>query len=140
MNDDERRRRFADARVARLATVTADGRPRIVPVVFALVGDAAYSAVDHKPKSTRKLGRLANVRATGVASILVDRYDEDWTSLWWVRVDGVARVLDADSVDGSRGIDALVGKYPQYADARPLGPVIRVDVRRWSAWDGSIPE
>ena len=134
MNDDKRRTRFADARVGRLATVTEDGQPRIVPVVFALVDDAVYSAIDHKPKSTRRLGRLANIHATGVASILVDRYDEDWTSLWWVCADGPAQVLDADTVDGGRGIDALVGKYPQYADARPLGPVIRIDVRRWSAW------
>lgn len=134
MNDDERRARFADARVGRLATVTGDGQPRIVPVVFALVDDAVYSAVDHKPKTTRRLGRLANIRATGVASILVDRYDEEWSSLWWVRADGPAQVLDADAVDARRGIDALVGKYPQYAEARPLGPVIRIDVRRWSAW------
>lgn len=123
-----------------MATVTDDGRPHIVPVVFALVGDAVYSAVDHKPKSTRRLARLADIRATGVASILVDRYDEDWTSLWWVRADGPAQVFDADTDDGLRGIDALVRKYPQYADARPLGPVIRVDVRRWSGWDGSAAD
>lgn len=134
MDDDERRKWFADARVGRLATVTEDGRPHIVPVVFALVDDAAYSAVDHKPKSTRRLGRLANIRATGAASILVDRYDEDWTSLWWVRADGPAQVLDADTVEGRRGIDALVVKYPQYVDTRPLGPVIKIDVRHWSAW------
>ncbi len=134
MDDDERRTRFASARVGRLATVTGDGRPRIVPVVFALVDEAVYSAVDHKPKSTRRLGRLADIRATGIASVLVDRYAEDWSTLWWVRADGPAQVLDADTVDGRHGIDALVAKYLQYADVRPLGPVIRIDVAHWSAW------
>jgi len=134
MDVDECRRRFAASRVGRLATVTADGLPRIVPVTFALVGESAYSAIDHKPKSTRHLGRLANIRATGVACLLVDRYDEDWTRLWWVRADGAAAVIGASSVDGRRGIDALVEKYPQYAAARPRGPVIRVAIARWTGW------
>lgn len=137
MEERERRRRFAAARVARLATSAADGTPHLVPVVFALVGDEAYTAVDAKPKTTRALRRLDNVRETGRASLLVDHYDEDWSALWWVRADGAARVLDAGSPEGAAGIVALVDKYPQYADAPPPGPVIAVHVERWRGWSAT---
>ena len=86
------RERFASARVARLATTGPDG-PHIVPIVFALAGDTIYHAVDHKPKRTTALKRLANLRADPRASVLADAYDEDWTRLWWARADGVARIL-----------------------------------------------
>ena len=91
------RQRLAQARVGRLATVTADGRPHVVPVCFALAGGRIYTAVDAKPKSTRALQRLDNVRATGRASLLVDHYEEDWSQLWWVRVDGPAEVIDSSA-------------------------------------------
>lgn len=117
-----------------MATVTAGGAPRIIPIVFAVVDDTLYSAVDRKPKTTQRLHRLANIRATGRASILVDHYDEDWTALWWVRVDGPAQVLKPDSDEGGLAIDALTGKYPQYDGARPTGPVIRIDAHRWTSW------
>ena len=79
------RGRVADARVGRLATVTARGRPRVVPGCFVLDGETIYSAVDDKPKSTFDPLRLDNLRATGVASLLVDHNEEDWSRLWWVR-------------------------------------------------------
>ena len=82
--------RLALARIGRLATVTPAGRPHIVPVCFTLHDGRIVTAVDAKPKSTTALARLDNVRATGRASLLVDHYDEDWTRLWWVRVDGPA--------------------------------------------------
>ena len=130
------RERFAAARVARLATLAADGVPHLVPVTLALVAegdvDVVYSAVDHKPKSSRRLRRIANVEATGVATLLVDRYDEDWSQLWWVRADGAARVVSGD--EAARGVDALVHRYPQYDEHRPEGPVIAVHVTRWSGW------
>ena len=130
------RERFAAARVARLATVDAQGLPHLVPVTFALVTEGAldivYSAVDHKPKSSRRLRRTANVEATGVAALLVDVYDDDWTHLWWVRADGRGRVAAGD--EAARGVDALVHRYPQYGEHRPDGPVIAVQVTRWSGW------
>ena len=95
MNDDEMRVRVADARVARLATVTSDGWPHLVPCCFALDGDVVYSAVDAKPKSTLALRRLANLQANPRAVLLVDAYAEDWSSLWWVRVDGLGRVIES---------------------------------------------
>jgi PPOX class probable F420-dependent enzyme len=121
--------RLAHARVGRLATVTAAGRPHVVPVCFALTGGRIYTAVDAKPKSTRALRRLENVRATGRASLLVDHYEEDWSQLWWVRVDGPAEVLDSNAA-----LDALAAKYEQYRVDRPAGPVIAITPERWRSW------
>lgn len=127
--------RFVDARVATLATVSADGAPHVVPVVFAAVGGVVYTAVDDKPKTTRRLRRLSNIAATGRVSLLVDHYDDDWSRLWWIRVDGRAEVRAADDARG--GIDALVAKYRQYGSARPAGPVIAVRVSGWREWSAS---
>lgn len=137
MEADEARRRFVAARVARLATVTAQGAPHVVPVVFALVDDVAYTAVDGKPKSTRQLQRLANVAATGRASLLVDEYREEWTALWWVRVDGSAQVLAVDSSEAGDALEALTRKYPQYVSAPPAGPVIAVRLQSWRSWEAT---
>ncbi|MFD1813777.1 TIGR03668 family PPOX class F420-dependent oxidoreductase [Rhodococcus gannanensis] len=125
---------FATARVATLGTVTPEGLPHVVPVVFAMTGGVIASAVDGKPKSTRELRRLANVRASGRATVLVDEYDEDWTRLWWVRADGPADVVDATSPVGAAGVAALRRKYPQYGEAPPAGPVIVVRPDRWVSW------
>ena len=120
---------LALARVGRLATVTAAGRPHVVPVCFALAGGRVVTAVDAKSKVTTELTRLENVRATGRASLLVDHYEEDWSELWWVRVDGVAEVIRSESA-----IDALAEKYAQYRTARPAGPVIAIAPERWRSW------
>jgi PPOX class probable F420-dependent enzyme len=122
--------RFASVAVARLATVDPAGVPHLVPIVFAVTGDVIHSAVDAKPKSTRRLRRLANIAANPRVSVLADHYEDDWTRLWWVRADGVARVLDA-SPDG---LAALVARYPQYRATPPPGPFLRIAVERWSAW------
>jgi PPOX class probable F420-dependent enzyme len=126
--------RLASARVGRLATVTALGRPHIVPVCFALHEGRIFTVVDAKPKATTALVRLENVRATGRASLLVDHYEEDWSNLWWVRVDGVAEVLHSD-----RAIDALAAKYAQYRAERPAGPVIAIEPEQWRSWVASEP-
>jgi PPOX class probable F420-dependent enzyme len=128
------RRRVQEARVARLATVRPDGRPHIVPCCFAAVdGDIVYSVVDAKPKSTLALRRLENVRLTPTVSLLVDHYGEDWTTLWWVRLDGTARVVDAGGIR-DQALGYLSEKYDQYVQQPPPGPVIAIDVRSWSAW------
>lgn len=124
------------ARVARLATVRADGRPHIVPVCFVLDGDVVYSAVDHKPKRSRRLLRVANVESTGHASVLVDAYGEDWSTLWWVRLDGRGRVVD-DPAEIEQAVTALTAKYPQYRERPPGGPVLAVDITAWSGWAAS---
>jgi PPOX class probable F420-dependent enzyme len=127
------RTRVAGARVGRLATVTDEGRPHLVPCCFALVGDTVYSAVDAKPKSTLALRRLANVRATGHASLLVDHYDDDWSALWWVRVDGAGRVVESGP-ERDTALAALATKYEQYRRTPPPGPVVALDITRWRAW------
>ena len=129
----ELRERVAAARVARLATVDAAGNPHLVPVCFALAGDVVYSAVDDKPKRTHDLARLANVRAHPVATLLVDHYDEDWSALWWVRMRGLARVVDAGE-EHERAVALLRDKYPQYAAHRLDGPVLAVVVDEWRSW------
>src|SRR5207249_11144921 len=115
MDRDDAARRVAAARVARLATIGADGRPHVVPVCFVLAGDTVYSAVDRKPKRTTALQRLANVRADPAATVLVDHYDEDWTMLWWVRLTGRGRVLDQGD-ERERALQLLRDKYPQYRE------------------------
>ena len=123
---------FASARVARLATVREDGSPHLVPIVFAVAGDVIYSAVDAKPKRSRSLRRLANIAAEPRVSVLADHYEDDWSRLWWVRADGLARVLDASPA----ALAALTARYPQYRDTPPPGPFLEITVDRWSGWSG----
>jgi PPOX class probable F420-dependent enzyme len=130
LDEEEARSRFAAARVARLATVSADGQPHLVPVTFALSGTEIVFAVDHKPKSTHALRRLRNIAANPAVSFLADAYDEDWTRLWWVRADGAA------TIEAPGPVPALVAKYAQYAERPPEGPVVRTRVARWSGWAG----
>jgi len=131
--DPQWRDRAATAPVARIATVRADGRPRVVPCCFALTGDRLYWAVDHKPKSTRQLGRLDDIAAHPTVSLVVDHYDEDWSELWWVRMDGEARVVE-DEDERERALDLLAAKYQQYRDHRPSGAVVAVTISRWQSW------
>ena len=81
-----------------------------MPVCFAVDGDRIVSVVDHKPKATTSLRRLDNVRAHPAVSLLVDHYDDDWTRLWWVRVDGTATVRD-DGPEHESAVDLLAAKY-----------------------------
>jgi PPOX class probable F420-dependent enzyme len=132
----EARRRFAAARVARLATVAADGNPHLVPLVFALLEETIYSVVDAKPKRTAELQRLENIRANGHAALLADHYEEDWDRLWWARADGTGRVLDPEEPEAERALAALRERYPQQ---RPTGAVLAVDVECWSGWSAAGP-
>jgi PPOX class probable F420-dependent enzyme len=133
LDTDDARRRFAAARVARLATVSGDGQPHVVPVVFAVEHDTVLIAVDHKPKRHRALKRLRNIAENAAVSLLVDHYDDDWDALWWVRADGTATVTDAEPVLGQARA-ALGARYPQHRAEPPEGPAIVVEVARWSGW------
>ena len=137
MDRETMRRLVSPAPVARLATVRRDGHPHVVPVCFVITEDVVYSAVDGKPKRHRHLQRLSNVRATGTASLLVDEYDDDWSRLWWVRLDGRARLVD-NTAEAERAIHALSDKYPQYRDQPPSGPVLAIDVQRWVGWSATM--
>jgi PPOX class probable F420-dependent enzyme len=128
------RQRFAAARVAYLATADAAGRPHIVPVTFAVDGDVIYSAVDAKPKRSTALKRFANITANPAVALLVDHYADEWNELWWVRADGIGRVVDPNDPEGVRALSLLADRYPRFV-AR--GAVLAVDVRRWSGWAAS---
>ncbi|MFI6490241.1 TIGR03668 family PPOX class F420-dependent oxidoreductase [Streptomyces sp. NPDC050564] len=146
MDENEARRRFLTARVARLATVDAEGRPHLVPVVFAQYGDCGrrrdeiVTAVDRKPKRSPRLKRLRNIAAHPAVCLLVDAYDEDWDRLWWVRADGDARILPPDAPESrvrdeyTAAIAPLREKYAPYRSQPPDGPVIAITVHRWHGW------
>ena len=132
------RRRFAHARVARLATVDRKGNPHIVPVCFALEGDQIITVVDNKPKSTNALRRVSNVRANPHVSLLVDEYDEDWSQLWWVRVDGDAWLVPKDRPEFEDVLAPLYEKYRgQYGMYGVPGPALVIDAQRWTGWASS---
>ncbi len=117
------------ARVAHLATVDPAGRPHVVPICFALDGATLYTAVDEKPKRTRRLQRLRNIEANPRVEVVIDHYDDDWALLWWVRLRGTARI-----VDDPRAMELLAAKYAQYRAHPPAGPVIAVTIEERSEW------
>ena len=133
LSESGSRELFVAARSACLGTVDAAGAPHLVPITFAVDADRVYFAVDAKPKSSPHLKRLDNIRRHHTVSLLADHYDADWTRLWWVRADGVARIL-AEQEDRDAPIRLLTAKYPQYEQQPPQGPVIEIDVARWSGW------
>ncbi|MFB4314454.1 TIGR03668 family PPOX class F420-dependent oxidoreductase [Actinomadura sp. 21ATH] len=92
--------------------------------------------MDHKPKSSRDLKRLANVRANPHVSLLADHYDDDWDRLWWVRVDGHARVIE-DAAGMAGPVALLAGRYRQYRERPPEGPVIAIAIDRWTGWSAT---
>ena len=124
---------LAAAPVVRLATVDGGGRPHIVVTTFAVAGGHIYTAVDQKPKSTRELKRLQNIRSNPAVSVLADHYADDWDRLWWARADGNAVVVTQPE-DMARAIRLLAERYPQYRADPPHGPVIDITVTRWSGW------
>jgi PPOX class probable F420-dependent enzyme len=133
VDEQEVRRRVSRARVGRLATVRGDGTPHLVPICFAVVGDTVVSAVDEKPKTTRRLQRLANVEANPAVTLLVDHYDEEWSEVWWARVDGRARVVE-DGPERNAAVAALRAKYEQYERVGIAGAAVVIDSDRWSGW------
>lgn len=133
--DQDLRDRIAVVRVARLASIRPDGTPHVVPITFAVdaSGGGLVTAVDHKPKSTTELQRLANIEANPAVAVLIDHYQDDWSRLWWARADGTARV-HRDGHEREKAVDRLVDKYGQYRPRRPAGPAIIVVIERWSSW------
>jgi len=136
MDASEMRSRVAAARVARFATVSADNRPHIVPITFALDGGTLYFAVDAKPKRTTNLKRLRNIAANPAVSVLIDHYEDEWERLWWVRLDGTARIVTAPG-ESEHALDLLAHLYPQYVVTRPAGPVVAVAIESITGWSAS---
>ena len=130
------RERVRTAKVARLATIDPDGRSHLVPIVFVLDGQRLYSAVDAKPKRSRRLRRVANARERPDVTVLVDHSEDDWGQLWWVSLRGRARVLDTGE-EAERALRLLVEKYEQYRREPPGRPVLAVDILEWRNWAAS---
>ena len=143
LTPDEARRRFAAAPLARLATLRPDGTPHVVPVVFALEDEVVYTVVDPKPKASPELARLANVAANPRVTLLVDHYEEDWSRLWWVRAEGLGRVVRAGP-ERDRALSLLRTKYPQHermaARGASFGAALVIEVRRWVGWTAAANE
>ena len=139
----DQQRRFLEAqRVARLATANAAGRPHVVPICYALAGDTVYFTIDEKPK--RKPGaalkRLANLRENPFAALVVDRYDEDWTRLAWLLLQGRAEVLPSGP-EHDRAQTALRARYPQLAAMRIAHlPVVAIRIDHTTSWGRLDPE
>ena len=127
-----------ESRTGHLATASSAGVPHVIPVCYALVGDALYIAIDEKPKSGRRLQRLRNIEATGQAALVIDHYDEDWTQLAWVLARGPARIIDPSDPVHACALLELRGKYPQYrAMALESSEMIELRPDRWSHWKAS---
>lgn len=132
---------IAEGRVGRLATADASGQPLVVPICYAFDGASLFSAIDAKPKrpGPRGLRRIRNIRENPRVSVVIDRYDEDWTQLRYVIIQGRAEIL-TDGGDFSRGADLLLAKYPQYRSMglkREAGLMIKVEPARVTAWQYS---
>lgn len=127
------RQRAATSRDAHLATADAEGRPHLVPIGFVIEGETVYFAVDSKPKQTVKLKRLRNIAVNPAVAVLFDEYDEDWSRLWWVRIDGTAHLV-GDHELAEHAVDLLTEKYPQYGSHRPAGPVVAISIDRITGW------
>lgn len=127
--------------MARLATVGPDGQPHLVPITFALLDERTLvTAVDHKPKRTTALKRLANIEANARVSVLVDHYEEDWDALWWIRADGLARIEGGRTSKSAALAEALSERYPQYQRRPPQGPFVVVAIQRFSSWSAAYSE
>ena len=137
MFDAREREYVATARVGRLATADAEGRPHAVPVCFAFAGDRIVTPIDEKPKTVPadELRRSRDVRENPRVALVVDHYTEDWSRLGWVQVRGTATHLDPGASDHADAVAALRGKYDQYVDhALEERPVVRIEpgsVRSW---------
>jgi PPOX class probable F420-dependent enzyme len=135
---DEVLARLGSARVGRLATLTPEGKPHVVPFVFVIAerGSAIrlYWMVDEKPKRSKELQRLRNIEHQPAVELVIDEYDEDWAKLWWVRARGSARVVvEADERDAALGL--LRAKYPQYESTSDPGLIVAIEVEAITGWE-----
>ncbi len=126
---------LAEARVGRLGFADADGHPRVLPITYAVVDGAVWSAIDQKPKRAGEPARVRWLRSRPDAALVVDHYADDWAELGWVQVLGRVTVVATDSAPGV--IAALTSKYSQYEAAPPPGPLLRLDVSRALCWRAS---
>jgi PPOX class probable F420-dependent enzyme len=125
---------LSEARVAHLGLLDDDGRPRVLPVTFAVAAGAVWIAVDQKPKrrTGEALARVRWLRARPQSTVTVDRYDDDWTRLAWVQLIGATAVLDVAGHDDVLAV--LAERYAPYRGAPPPGPLLRLTPARAVCW------
>ncbi len=131
--------RLSETPVGHLATADANGRPHVIPVCFAYDGHCIYSVLDAKPKRGTLTGlrRVRNILANPQVSLVIDHYDEDWTRLWYLLVQGRAELVE-NGPEPSTAIALLREKYSQYRNMALDGnPVIRITPERATGWSGS---
>ena len=128
---------LAEEPVGHLGLVDDDGVPRVLPVTFAVVEGAVWSAVDDKPKRRpgAELARVRWLRARPASSLTVDRYDDDWQRLAWVQLIGRTTILDVAGHE--HVLDALAARYAPYRERRPRGPLLRVQPHRAVCWSAA---
>lgn len=126
-----------------LCTLHPDRGPDPQPVVFAVSADGHIGVpIDRvKAKSSTRLRREDNLEADPRASLLVEHWEtQDWSRLWWVRVDAVAEVVPAGRADAASGLALLAGRYPQYGGVPPAGPLIICRTLAWTGWAAAPPD
>jgi PPOX class probable F420-dependent enzyme len=123
---------LAAERVARLAFLDDEDRPRVLPVTYAVFGEAVWSAIDEKPKRAAEPARLRYLRRRPDAALCVDRYSDDWSGLAWVQLLGRIDVLPA--AEHSAALEALAARYGPYRERTPPGPLLRLSVARALSW------
>jgi PPOX class probable F420-dependent enzyme len=141
---------LAAASTATLATIAPSGPPRLVPICFVVASSSSndtirmYSPIDDKPKATgdpRRLARVRDILARPRAALLVDRWSEDWSRLFWIRIEAAVSVVEPGGRDGrehAAAVGALRAKYPQYeAHGLEARPLLRFTVERVVTW-GSL--
>jgi PPOX class probable F420-dependent enzyme len=137
MLSDRERAFVLRRRIGHLATADASGNPSVVPVCFALEAGTLYTALDEKPKRTRRPRRIRDLEANAHASFIADHYDEDWSRLGWVMIRGRGAVLYSGD-EFAAGCGSLRHRYAQYA-SMTLSPLIAIrilEVRSWGSLDG----
>jgi PPOX class probable F420-dependent enzyme len=137
-----RERRFVEAgRVGHFATADSRAVPHVVPVCFGLADDTLYITIDGKPKREGggPLKRLRNIADNPHATLVVDRYDEDWRRLAWVMLHGRAEILySGDEHDRAQAL--VSGRYPQLGAMAIAGlPVIALRIERVVSWGDLDP-
>jgi PPOX class probable F420-dependent enzyme len=124
------------ARVAHLATASADGQPHVIPICFVFDRKHFYSPIDEKPKRTEpaKLKRVINIQTNPQAALLIDRYSDDWHHLAYVLIRGKAKLLHRGAAH-AEAVRRLRRKYPQYRQmAIHSRPMIQITPISWTLW------
>ncbi len=138
----EARELLASARVAHLATSDQYARPHVIPIVFVWRESLLYTPLDRKPKRDddwHALRRVRNIETNGRVAVVVDRYDEEWSRLAWVLLEGVATILETGE-ERDEAATLLREKYAQYEKLTLEGrPIVRLEIERGTEWSSATP-